>query len=66
MAARNGIFVPSRRLALILGETILLSIVCGAITSYTDVVTAQVSALNARITLSQLASNQQASTIALT
>ena len=40
MAARNGIFVPSRRLALILGETVLLSIVCGAITSYTDVVTA--------------------------
>jgi NodT family efflux transporter outer membrane factor (OMF) lipoprotein len=33
--------------------------------AYTDVVTAQVSALNARITLSQLASSRQASAIAL-
>ena len=33
--------------------------------AYTDVVTAQVSALNARITVSQLASSRQASAIAL-
>lgn len=38
MASRPGLFVRSRRLALVLGETLLLLIVCGAITNYSEIV----------------------------
>jgi sugar transferase (PEP-CTERM system associated) len=38
MASRPGVLVPSRRLALILGETVVLLTVCFAITNYSEIV----------------------------